>query len=115
MSSSRLLDLPAELRNNIYELTFERKFREQPVGLLWAEPPSSALLMCCRQTYHEAKDFFIEASQHYWTHQHCNIDDTRISKRGKEHLSELQAYRRLEDIKHLTVETRIVISLHGWT
>ncbi|KAK4950918.1 hypothetical protein LTR10_010911 [Elasticomyces elasticus] len=54
--NSPLLELPPELRNNIYELVFET--RSGPVNLFDASPPNKALLVVCTQIRNEAASLF---------------------------------------------------------
>lgn len=67
---SRLLNLPAELRNQIYEYTFSsspveisrRSFLKQnPKGLL----KSSGLLLACKQIHHEAAQLYYSLTTFY--------------------------------------------------
>ncbi|TKA77927.1 hypothetical protein B0A55_03713 [Friedmanniomyces simplex] len=64
--TSRLLTtLPAEIRNEIWDLAFSGTGRE--VDLLHqACPPSSALLLSCPQIYAEAKSFWPNRRREYW-------------------------------------------------
>ncbi|KAK4628634.1 uncharacterized protein CLAFUR5_04634 [Fulvia fulva] len=64
----RLLQLPAELRNTIYELAFTPDHHEdEDVDLFEAKPPTNALLTACSQTYNEAAQIYKEAYRKYWT------------------------------------------------
>lgn len=68
MADSKLLKLPAELRNTIYELTFaSRCHREVDFGTCNLHLPQEALLRVCHQTYREGLHFFNEANRLYWT------------------------------------------------
>jgi len=74
----RLLDLPAELRNRIYELAFST---ETETNLLEAVPPPKHLLLACRQIYQEAVGLHKIAFRSYWADtryvlNHANLSDT---------------------------------------
>lgn len=78
----RFLDkLPAELRNNVYELALcsaaeeENQIRiaipnsaAQPPGLhlCYARPPSKNLLLTCREIYHEARGIYKCHYRQFW-------------------------------------------------
>ncbi|KAK5678581.1 hypothetical protein LTS10_009025 [Elasticomyces elasticus] len=66
--SSQLLELPPELRNNIYEFVFET--RSGPVNLFDASLPNKVLLVVCTQIRNEAASLF---KWGYWrtTTFHC--------------------------------------------
>ncbi|GIZ42828.1 hypothetical protein CKM354_000608200 [Cercospora kikuchii] len=66
---SFLEKLPAELRNEIYELVFtsDDDDFEGWVELEDAEPPSRALLWTCQQIKTEATQIYEEACSKYWT------------------------------------------------
>ncbi|KAK3617668.1 hypothetical protein LTR56_025135 [Elasticomyces elasticus] len=66
--TSPLLELPPELRNNIYELAFATT--AGPVNLFDASPPNKALLVVCTQIRNEAASLF---KWGYWrtTTFHC--------------------------------------------
>ncbi|KAK4616172.1 hypothetical protein CLAFUW4_09740 [Fulvia fulva] len=69
MSSSRLLDLPPELRNQIYDLVFayQKQIYWQRIGLCRPTPPSHQLALTCRQIYAEAYKVWERANQTYWS------------------------------------------------
>ncbi|KAK5678689.1 hypothetical protein LTS10_009133 [Elasticomyces elasticus] len=62
---SKLLALPAEMRNEIMELAFTHN--QTPVDLLTATPPSKSILLTCRTIYEEAKGLHKEAYRRFWT------------------------------------------------
>lgn len=64
ISSSRLLALPGELRNTIWQCTFNTA--EDDINLLTAKGPSPALLRTCHQLYAEARDYYKTANDRYW-------------------------------------------------
>lgn len=71
----RLRGLPAELRNDIYELALSPNETEG-VELQEASPPSKSLLLSCRQIYDEAASLQRQAYRQYWEttmfhHQQC--------------------------------------------
>ncbi|KAK5121358.1 hypothetical protein LTR85_005524 [Meristemomyces frigidus] len=63
----RLLELPAEVRNEIYELTFTSDSADREIDFLHATPPSKALLLCSHQTYDESNGFYKQAYRAYWS------------------------------------------------
>lgn len=87
--------LPAELRNEIYELSFATQNKsetadtidllkelpyqeddmEESVDLIYADPPSKSLVMTCRQINNEARLMYREAYQKYYTEQKFCIDN----------------------------------------
>ena len=55
----RLLELPAELRNHIYELAFTTDYEDnEKIDLIAANPPNKELLLACRQIYNEAAQIY---------------------------------------------------------
>ncbi|KAK4619479.1 hypothetical protein CLAFUW4_10788 [Fulvia fulva] len=74
---SRLLSLPAELRNIIYELTFttdyddDEKIRHsrtsRHIDLITTKPPSKMLLCTCRQIYDEAHLIHRTQYRKFWS------------------------------------------------
>ena len=69
---SRLLALPPELRNNIWELVFtpdtsrSSPCRHGEVDLFDARSPPIHILLVCRQIYSEARGFYAPALSSYW-------------------------------------------------
>ncbi|KAK1824034.1 hypothetical protein LTR12_001567 [Friedmanniomyces endolithicus] len=59
-------NLPAELRNYIYELAFDGN-SEESIALLSAAPPSKAMVLTCRQAYNEAAAIHRFAYRRFWT------------------------------------------------
>lgn len=57
--------LPAELRNEVYDLAFGFD-PDIPVDLLHAEPPSASLIQTCRQIYSESRAMYRNAFRNYW-------------------------------------------------
>lgn len=60
----RLLTLPPELRNSIWELAFTSP---PSVDVLDTSPPSKSLLLACRQIYAEAKCLYNTQFRLYWS------------------------------------------------
>ncbi|KAK5695840.1 hypothetical protein LTR97_008260 [Elasticomyces elasticus] len=63
---SPFFSLPAELRNDIYELALSADSKE-PIELLSASPPSNAMVTTCRQAYNEAANIYNEARLRYYS------------------------------------------------
>ncbi|USW48804.1 hypothetical protein Slin15195_G021230 [Septoria linicola] len=63
-----LLDLlPAELRNNIYELAFTTEHEPgEVVALFDAKPPVKNLLSTCQTVNKEARGMYLEAYRKFW-------------------------------------------------
>ena len=66
-SSCRLLELPAELRNQIYELAFTTdQDSEGKVDLFAGKAPTKSLLLTCRQIHSEAHGIYNTAYRRFW-------------------------------------------------
>lgn len=63
--ASPLQRLPAELRNNIYELTFASD-TDSYTKLTEAAPPSKSLIFTCRKIYQEARSMYRNECRRYW-------------------------------------------------
>ncbi|KAK3655348.1 hypothetical protein LTR22_010233 [Elasticomyces elasticus] len=63
---SLFFSLPAELRNDIYELALSADSKE-PIELLSASPPSNAMVTTCRQAYNEAASIYRAARLRYYS------------------------------------------------
>lgn len=73
--------LPAELRNQIYELSFTTNACvEEIVEVNKAAPPSKDLLLASRQAHREGHQFYLEAYREYW--RTTNFRITIPSERG---------------------------------
>ena len=66
-----LLALPAELRNQIFELSFTSN--KVTDDFFRANPPSKALLMTCRQIHAECKGMYDIAYRSYWMNTKFSI------------------------------------------
>lgn len=107
-----LWDLPAELRNTIYALSFttdntdtgERDY----INLLYADPPSKSLLLVCRQAYNEARGLYRTAYQLYWSKNsfimHIMVPPPKY-KKGRHSPSPL----KLQELESITS-----LSIIGW-
>lgn len=62
-----LLSLPAELRDEIYELSFTPSLGEEIDLVQTRGQLSTAVLQTCRQIYREAKPFLLEAYTRFWS------------------------------------------------
>ncbi|KAK4496207.1 hypothetical protein PRZ48_012187 [Zasmidium cellare] len=58
--------IPAELRNNIYELAFTQTSPDAEIDVAQAQPPTKALLLTSRRFNTEAKGFYKDAYRKYW-------------------------------------------------
>ncbi|KAK4626470.1 hypothetical protein CLAFUW4_05180 [Fulvia fulva] len=79
-ATALLLSLPAELRNEIYDLVFAPEpvylcgatniyshQRTKHINLLQSQPPNYALLLTCRQIYLEAMQLYSDGYRAYQT------------------------------------------------
>lgn len=66
-----LLALPAEMRNQIFELSFTSN--QSTDDFFRANPPSKALLMTCRQIHVECKGMYDIAYRSYWMNTKFSI------------------------------------------
>ncbi|KAK3617676.1 hypothetical protein LTR56_025143 [Elasticomyces elasticus] len=65
-SSSRLLALPPEIRNDIWDLAFSGFVLQREVDISYTNPPNKSLLLSNRQIFNEAKGFFSIRYLEYW-------------------------------------------------
>lgn len=94
--------LPAELRNEIYELLFNTSCSEtsldndaETVDLFHATPPSKALTLTCRQFQAEARDMYRMAYRSYWKSTSFTVN---VDTMTHESIAKL----RKEDLQHIT-------------
>ncbi|KAI7239228.1 hypothetical protein KC330_g2019 [Hortaea werneckii] len=69
-----LLELPPELRNNIYELCFESVIDDKCVEFNAPTPPEFAILQTCRQIRDEATQTLQVADREYWSNTNFWIE-----------------------------------------
>ena len=96
MTTSKILTLPTELRNQIYELVFHAPTAD-PISLCKAAPPSGALLLVCQQFYNEASKMHKAACHAYWQKGRFFIDIFHFGEEQKTYLKSL----RLIQIQYL--------------
>ncbi|KAK3642668.1 hypothetical protein LTR56_010716 [Elasticomyces elasticus] len=101
---SKLLALPAEMRNEIMELAFTHN--QTPVDLLTATPPSKSILLTCRPIYEEAKGLHKEAYRRFWTEStfriRMNVAKSEcVVNFTKEDLSHIQHWEISETVRSL--------------
>ncbi|KAI7154607.1 hypothetical protein KC349_g7563 [Hortaea werneckii] len=70
-----LLELPPELRNNIYELCFEPVGDENYCNFNAPKPPEFAILQTCGQIHEEAIQIYQIADREYWYKTHFWIEE----------------------------------------
>ncbi|KAK3633904.1 hypothetical protein LTR56_004663 [Elasticomyces elasticus] len=70
-TAPKLLTMPPEMRNRIYELVFGTQPGEG--DLTGPAPPSRRLLLTCAQVYHEARGVYQTACTSYWAKTHFTI------------------------------------------
>ncbi|RMY78383.1 hypothetical protein D0863_00706 [Hortaea werneckii] len=78
--SCGLLELPPELRNNIYELCFESVIDDKRVKFNAPTPPEFAILQTCRQFRDEATQIFQVADREYWSNTNFWIERKTCEK-----------------------------------
>jgi hypothetical protein len=110
---SRLLALPAELRNNIWELIFTpdtcrfSSCEHGDVNLLDAKGPSSHPLLICYQIYCEARGFYASALSRYWRDTRFFVHGGAFAKdqTSKPLMNRLSTVdeRAISKIQHLTI------------
>ena len=99
MFSSRLLALPAELRNTIYELYVATE-HTNPVDLCNTNPPSKTFLLTYRQIYDEVKGIHESAYQSYWTETHFTLSRD-ITTQDNDSADNILATLPAEDLEHI--------------
>ncbi|KAK4619480.1 hypothetical protein CLAFUW4_10785 [Fulvia fulva] len=103
MAPTTFLTLPAELRNEIYELAFTSahdSVNNEAIDIRETSPPSKALLFAGRQTYNEAAKIYQEAYRKYWVEPHfeLDVDKTPLTEDGREAIQGVNA----ADMAHIT-------------
>lgn len=94
-------DLPAELRNNIYEYFFATDDNGDDtidLGALY-HAPSKNILLTCRQVYEEAGQLYQEAYRTYWTNNKFRVH--RSSTTCHRDLKIAIATLRDQDLQHI--------------
>ena len=87
----RLLALPPEIRNNIWQLAFTTEANDDAkTDLLRSKPPEMALLLACRQIRRETSDMYAEARRRYYrdTSFYLSSRAHRVSQRDVEALKD---------------------------
>ncbi|KAH9818132.1 hypothetical protein Tdes44962_MAKER05425 [Teratosphaeria destructans] len=84
------LQIPPELRNEIYELAFTSD-DDDPEGtdLYKKVPPSPSLALACRQIWQEASAVFPHSWKRYWSERRFVIPDVQVG--GSDQASQLWA------------------------
>ena len=102
--------LPAELRNQIYELSFTTNACvEEIVEVNEAAPPSKDLLLASRQAHHEGHQIYLEAYREYWRTTKFKI--TIPIERAKPYiLFEQELPDDINNIRHLVVIGKLLTS-----
>ncbi|KAK3617677.1 hypothetical protein LTR56_025144 [Elasticomyces elasticus] len=130
-SPSRLLALPPEIRNPIWELSFSGT--NHTVDLLTCHPPSLDLLLASRQVYEEAKgfwpgrrrEFFSSTSFSVTRGKKVNVKAISFTDNDVKHIKAIRLYVRGCNIRHLGRMTKqlqevlsttsILVSDEVWT
>ncbi|KAK5695909.1 hypothetical protein LTR97_008329 [Elasticomyces elasticus] len=63
---SKLLALPLEIRNDIWDLAFSGFVLQREVNIFYTNPPDKNLLLSNRQIFNEAEGFFLTRYLEYW-------------------------------------------------
>lgn len=112
---SPLLNLPAELREQVYHLAFSPLYRrEQPINLLDTRPPTKDLLLVCKQIYREASTIYWTTYRQYWLESTFAIEQRQVTAEKFGHILSYHLSRDhipLSQIKHLRV---ITSDSHTW-
>lgn len=61
-----LLEIPPEIRNNIYDLVFAPDGAGEEIELVGAKTPDKSLVLSCRQIYREVKYVYRAACRSFW-------------------------------------------------
>lgn len=99
--SCGLLKLPAELRNNIYELVFTVA-STATTDLLYATPPPKSLLSTCREIHDEAAAMYKDTYRRFWTSSSFVLVMDRASVAAAKVFIEAMRDEDLDHIVHLT-------------
>ncbi|KAI7158443.1 hypothetical protein KC343_g15005 [Hortaea werneckii] len=75
-----LLELPPELRNNIYELCFEPVDDGGHTSFTATTPPELAILQTCRQIHDEANQIYRVAEREYWSNTHFWVEENTYAQ-----------------------------------
>ena len=103
-ATSRLLSLPSELRNRIWELAFTPNIKTMQDGMLdlvTAKKPKPTLLLTCKQIYTEAYKLYTEARESFWTSTSFYINGCSLTsvRKGIESLKD----ENVAKIQHLSI------------
>ncbi|GIZ42826.1 hypothetical protein CKM354_000608000 [Cercospora kikuchii] len=107
--------LPAEMRNEIYELAFTSNEDRDEVELCEAQPPSPALLFTCQQIRTEAAQLYEEGSYKYWTATHFSIETEDMH--DEDSLDRLEVNLEVENslrLQHKNVDLIMHIKVIGY-
>ncbi|KAI7085271.1 hypothetical protein KC356_g6022 [Hortaea werneckii] len=74
------LELPPELRNNIYELCFQPVDDGGRTSFTAITPPEFAILQTCRQIYDEAVQIYRVAEREYWPNTHFWVEENTYAQ-----------------------------------
>ncbi|KAK5121255.1 hypothetical protein LTR85_005421 [Meristemomyces frigidus] len=114
-TACRLLSLPAELRNWIYELTFTTPDTDE-VDLLNTSPPSKCLLTTCRQIGAEATALYKSAFRHYWKTSHFVVNGNRTELASHASAVKFLEEHDVENISTLSFRApRVTLTSHNGT
>ncbi|RMY69187.1 hypothetical protein D0863_06624 [Hortaea werneckii] len=120
-TSSGLMKLPPELRNEIYELALFQEADDDydPVDLMYPYPPSKDLLLSCREIYHEAKGIYKQAYRAFWETSTFIIDDVADMPETMVDFQRRFREKEVEVVHHLTMcdgdNGKLVYSEGMWT
>ncbi|CAK1356834.1 unnamed protein product [Cercospora beticola] len=91
--------LPAEMRNNIYELVYANDTSEDnEIDLLNAEPPSNALILACREIHDEATGIYKSSYREFWSQSTFSLPYPQLRNDCQRRLQR----HRSEDLHHIT-------------
>ncbi|KAI6882141.1 hypothetical protein KC360_g5931 [Hortaea werneckii] len=121
-TSSGLMKLPPELRNEIYELVFFQEEDDddyEPVDLMHPSTPSKHLLLSCREIYREAKGIYKEAYRAFWEMSDFMIEDVSDMPETMVGFQRRLREKDVELVHHMTMydgdNGRLVYSEGVWT
>ena len=108
--------LPAELRNEIYELVFDSR-SDSPINLLSAVPPPKDLLLVCREIHSEAEKLYKACYRNFWSENEFVLEKNHgdlvieaevkaLDAMGLDHIRNMRAYYTWSESYYNLLDTR---------
>lgn len=110
-----LFSIPPELREQIYLFVFSPSTDDaQPIDVLEAEPPNSAVLRACKQLNAEARHFYRVAYRDYWTSSSFILNYHSTGHMGNDLVNKALLPHKF-DISHITDLRVVTHDSKPWT